>query len=384
MKPHFRTFTLILTLMVVAACLSTPQNNTPTTTTTIPPNGEVVVGDITPQTGDVVSIDYTIRVQHMVMDSTIQEVAQESKDWELIRSIRPFGFEPYTFIVGSGHINREFNDVVSEMRVGESKTIVLPEERSIAGPRRSSMVETVERVTKIPLLDVVPTPLFKSYYGTEPVEGEELNLQYWNSSVIEVTSEITKVQHKPENNSHIETPGGNITIVIEDQTILMTFNPLINTTSITQDGRFVTITEANDTHMTVDYNHPLAGKELELEIKLLKISNPIQYLTNIDEAMHIAEKSNTPLVILFTNASCVTCRRIEKEILTHPLPLALKDRFTWALIDTDIQKETAQRFEVKNLPTTLILKNNKEINRINTFLTPSQMRAELEKALQNS
>ena len=39
-------------------------------------------------------------------------------------------------------------------------------------------------------------------------------------------------------------------------------------------GDFATVAEVSDTTAVLDYNHPLAGKPLVVQLKILKVENP--------------------------------------------------------------------------------------------------------------
>jgi FKBP-type peptidyl-prolyl cis-trans isomerase 2 len=39
-------------------------------------------------------------------------------------------------------------------------------------------------------------------------------------------------------------------------------------------GHFATVAEVSDIMAVLDYNHPLAGKPLVVQVKILKVENP--------------------------------------------------------------------------------------------------------------
>ncbi|RMF90420.1 MAG: hypothetical protein D6733_03935 [Methanobacteriota archaeon] len=365
---------LITAAVVVAGCLGN-GSTAPNTDA-----GKTLL-DRAPSDGDIVTINYVMRVEGELLDTTYEELANASADAEDIAAAHPFGFEPLTFIVGSGHVNPEFSKTVKNMKPGDVVTIQIPPEETPWGPRVEGLVRTMSRFGHVPIEETLPTPLFQGMFGVEPEVGAEVAYQYWNSTVIEVTEESTTVRHNPENGSVIPVNGGNVTITYNETTVTMEFVPLINVTFIAPDGTPVTVIWANETHMVADYNNPLAGKNMEVEIHLEEVSPPVKWHTDIDEALSLSKSTGRPVFILFTNTTCVTCRRIELETLTHPFMLALKDSFIWTEIDPGIQRNAADRYGVSELPTILVLKDGKEIKRITTFLSADSMRAELESAL---
>ncbi len=370
-----RTGLVLIAMVLLLGCLGQEDIEKTTPTPTAPSvNGK------TPSPGEVVRMNYIIRSQGNVLDATMEDVARASPEYEVIKFMHPAGFEPLTFIVGSLFINPDISAAVTNMSVGEVKTINIPPERSVGGLRRPELVQILPRFTILPLVESIPTPIFQQTFGIEPSPGLELALDYWNSTITTMDPEITTLTHNPENNSKLEFPGGWIIITRDNQTITMEFAPKINTTFVTPDERFVKIISSNQTHMVVDYNHPLAGKVLEVEITLEEISRPIVWSSNVEASLSESQRLDIPLFVLFTNTTCVTCRRIELELLAHPLVLSLKDEFLWIKVDTELQPETAQKYGADKLPLSIILKDGSEINRITEYLSPRIMRTEMESA----
>lgn len=111
--------------------------------------------------------------------------------------------QPLRFTIGQGQVIAGFEQAVSGMNVGESKTETIPVEKAY-GPRREDMIVTVNR-SQLP-------------DDVHPNVGQRL--------------EITQA---------------------DDQVIL------------------VTVTGSTDSTLTLDANHPLAGKALTFELELVGI-----------------------------------------------------------------------------------------------------------------
>jgi FKBP-type peptidyl-prolyl cis-trans isomerase 2 len=110
---------------------------------------------------------------------------------------------PLQFTLGNGQVIAGFENAITGMNIGESKTTVIPVEQAY-GPRRDDMIVTVKR-------DQLPPDL-------DAKVGQRL--------------ELTQM---------------------DDQTIL------------------VTVTDITESSMTLDANHPLAGKTLTFDIELVGI-----------------------------------------------------------------------------------------------------------------
>jgi FKBP-type peptidyl-prolyl cis-trans isomerase 2 len=110
---------------------------------------------------------------------------------------------PLQFTLGNGQVIAGFENAITGMNIGESKTTVIPVEQAY-GPHRDDMIVTVKR-------DQLPPDL-------DAKVGQRL--------------ELTQT---------------------DDQTIL------------------VTVTDITESSMTLDANHPLAGKTLTFDIELVGI-----------------------------------------------------------------------------------------------------------------
>ncbi len=368
-----RRVLLLLALILAAGCLSQSESIKQGTSPE-----EIITGP--PKLGEIVTIDYVMKADGELFDTTLEEAADESPDKELIDTLHPLGYEPMTFILGSGHVNPEFTAALETMMVGERKTFSISPEDSNSGMWRPELVQVMTRSAEFPAEETVPRTLFEGSFGVTPEIGKEVSFDYWNSTVVALDSENVTLRHRPQD-SLIEVYGGEMSVEIIDETLTMKFIPRVNQTFQTRDGSYIRVLSVNETHMTVDYNHPLAGKTLEVEVILNRISKPINWETDVEKAVKTSEEEGKAVFVLFTNVTCVDCRRIMFETLSHPFPLALKDEFTWVSMDVDIQKEAAQKYGADALPLIIILKDGKEIKRITEFIPPQLMRLEMQSAL---
>jgi len=138
-----------------------------------------------PKSGDTVNVHYTGKLD----DGTVFDSSS--------------GRDPLQFTMGGGQIIPGFEEAVSGLNPGESKTVRIPAQEAY-GPHYPDMVMEVPR-TELP-------------EGMEPQIGDQLQM---------------------------ESDDGETVIV--------------------------TITEAKESSITLDANHPLAGEDLTFEIELVEI-----------------------------------------------------------------------------------------------------------------
>jgi thioredoxin 1 len=65
-----------------------------------------------------------------------------------------------------------------------------------------------------------------------------------------------------------------------------------------------------------------------------------------------AKKSGKPMILVFSAVWCPPCQAMKKEVFPSPAVQALHDKFEWAYLDVDDQKnaKAGAEFEVKGIP----------------------------------
>jgi len=107
------------------------------------------------------------------------------------------------------------------------------------------------------------------------------------------------------------------------------------------------------------------------EIQLLKLTNT-NYLSKL-------LKSDKPVLVKFWASWCKPCRTMTPEY--HKAAQALKGKVTFAEVNVDIQKQVAQVYRVHNLPTMILFKKNKIINKTVGSLSQNQIEAFVKNSL---
>ena len=111
------------------------------------------------------------------------------------------GRDPLEFKLGSGQVIRGFDDAITGMNPGESKTVTIPAADAY-GPRRDELLLRVDR-SQFP-------------EGVEPQVGQQFQMSQGEQSFV------------------------------------------------------VNVAEVQDEHVTLDANHPLAGRDLTFELELVE------------------------------------------------------------------------------------------------------------------
>ncbi|MFH1774307.1 MAG: FKBP-type peptidyl-prolyl cis-trans isomerase [Methanobacteriota archaeon] len=194
------------------------------------------------EAGDTVSINYVAKIDGAVFDT-----------------------EPLNFTVGEGFMIPAIEEAVLGMKVGDEKTVVVPPEKGY-GERNESLVRSMSRFVIIPREIEISIERFRLSYNKEPVLNDTVEDIYWTSRVIKVNDTVV-VRHEPLPVVK-ETQKGKIKIDSNDTSVIMEYIPILNITFQTAVGEYATVIDSNETSMTVDYNHPFAGKTLVFSVKV--------------------------------------------------------------------------------------------------------------------
>jgi len=95
---------------------------------------------------------------------------------------------------------------------------------------------------------------------------------------------------------------------------------------------------------------------------------------NIDQELARMDKI---ILVDFWNESCVTCKRLVPVL--EGLASKFKDKLVFASVNVDRNPEIVKRFEVKGLPTLLLIKAGRVLEKITGLHTRSELIELIEK-----
>ena len=255
-------------LMLIGTQPNAQPQQTPTPSPSATPTADLVASS-----GDLVFVDYTVRVENgSVYDTTLESVAREAG---IYKSTIPY--RPFNFTLGNGEVIEGFDEAVTGMRVGEQKTAVLPPEKAY-GDYDPTYIEAVPRVYSISRIEAVPlTDFFSAYPGFSFTDSQTVQVDTWNATILAVTNDTVMLRHNPQVNQTIETgKWPSIVLNVTDTELILRHEPQLDKLYVTQsqDGepRLATVRQIADDYFMLDYNAPLAGHTLNFTIKLLRIA----------------------------------------------------------------------------------------------------------------
>ncbi|RLG13490.1 MAG: hypothetical protein DRN71_04725 [Candidatus Nanohalarchaeota archaeon] len=269
-----------------------PATDTPTTT-----------DPHTVQRGDTVYIKFTQKLTDgTIIDTNYESLAKEA-------NITKDKYPPLIFTVGKGHVPKGLENALIGMKTGSNKTITLtPKEaygehkpelvgiaERIQHKQRNITVITTESLTSKEfqeifqkraaiLGDTVSTFAAPWDYTITDIKPDNItikaqikkgdtyilpDIQLWNSTAIEIKENEAIFRQNPKDGTTVHTKLGNATITTSKDLFTLTINPKIGDIYFL-DNLPAKVTKLNSTHITLDANHPLAGKTIIFDIELLQ------------------------------------------------------------------------------------------------------------------
>src|SRR5208282_2920081 len=122
----------------------------------------------------------------------------------------------------------------------------------------------------------------------------------------------------------------------------------------TQKGKIVA---ADADSFTVDFNPPLAGKPLVVELRVLKVT-PASMLTGLqipwfedhDKGLAAAKDEGKPAVLVLYADWCQWCKKLLTESFPDARIRELKDRLVWIKVNSDRLKDYGTKYGQTGFP----------------------------------
>lgn len=227
---------------------------------------------LTVQYGDTVTVDYTLRVDGVVKDTSLVEVAKAAGIYSANRSYQPFSFQ---MLLGSNTIDGFVNGVLG-MKVGESKnfTVAPLNGYGLADPNKT---RNMSRYYNKSILEEVPRSFFDSLNRT-PEKGDVITTGNMGYIGIEnVTNSTVTIRYLISKDFNFVMYGLPQTVVnMTNDTMIVRFDLYENQSFVVTDpdtgkSSLARVTYADNDSIILDQNHPYAGKELDFEVTVRSI-----------------------------------------------------------------------------------------------------------------
>lgn len=371
----------LLALLLMCGCIGgqgeiTPEvSPTPTETTTMV------------EEGDFVKVNYIGRLQDTgeLFDTSYADIANNAEIPKYERFEIRERYGPLSFIVGRGQILEAFERGIVGMKEGEEKTITLSPDEAY-GNWVPEFVVTSPRMAVFQRIEKASWEDYIRSMREEPVKGSLVNLTpYWPSEITDVSNNTVIITHKAINDSTVQTLYGPAHVTLNDSAIFMRLMPKAGSIVTTRFGAGKII-KVNESFVTVDFNHPLAGKTLVFEIKVEKIikaremaERQIDWIRDHELGLQKARTEGKPVIVFLYVEWCPWCQKLNMETFPDPRVTELKGEFVWVKVDAERNPDIAEMYELRAFPLLVFLESDGSIiKKVNRFLPAEELREEMD------
>ena len=288
---------LIITAIIITALALLFLNSTQNTPTPDAADSHTV------QRGDTVYLKFTQKLKDgTILDTNYETLAKEA-------NITKDKYPPLIITIGEGLVPRGLENALIGMKTGSKKTIAI-EPKEAYGEHIPELIGIAERIQhkeiditvitkesltskefqeifqkRVAILgDTVSTLASPWDYTITDIKPDNITIkaqikkgdtyilpeiQLWNSTAIEIKENEAIFRQNPKEGTIVPTRLGNATITTSKDLFTLTINPKIGDIYFL-DNIPAKVTKLNSTHITLDANHPLAGKTIIFDIELLQ------------------------------------------------------------------------------------------------------------------
>jgi thiol:disulfide interchange protein len=135
----------------------------------------------------------------------------------------------------------------------------------------------------------------------------------------------------------------------------------------------------------VDYNHPLAGQSIDVDLKIKKIikpssfgNNKVEWSEDYADALKLARTEHKPIILSLYADWCQWCMKMLGGTFEDPWIRFFRDDYVWVKINSDKEKSFYTEFQQDGFPLTVLIDTDGEvIKKLNGYKKADEMRREL-------
>ncbi len=320
------------------------------------------------QQGDLVEIRYALFLEDgSLLSTNIPAVAKDTALTKAARYVEPQTFSAEKVIAGQPTRLPGLRDAFIGMAAREKRRIVLP-------PGKAYGEWTPQKVQQIPCAKTMPKTVRMSpeewvkNFKFFPVAGKEFWLNpFFPARIVEVTEQEVLLEFQQREGLAPQSELGSVSVSMDDNNVTLTLTPVIGAHfgNNGQDGR---ITESDGKQFTVDFNNPLAGKSLVLDLEVVSLTKrsafegmEISWLEDHDKGLEAAARENKPMVLVLYVNRCLLCDRLISQTFKDPRVRVLKDRFVWVKVNPDKEVKYKQLYGPRGYPTIVFLDSKGQV-----------------------
>ena len=338
------------------------------------------------QKGDLVTVNFTASLEDgALVGTTLESVAIDPKRKKVSWFKPRDQYVPEEIKAGSNELMPGLSDAVIDMAAGEKKQITLSPEKAF-GPRDET------KTAKFPLQHTVPATITMSAddyvkrIGGFPVTGKEVSLDpYLKAKVTSIGEKDVTLSILATDGAQFSEPYGTVTEAVGAEGVTLKLAPIMGAAFQAGDRQGV-ITASDKETFSVDFNNPLAGKTIILDLEAVKVTRaaalntkPIEWIEEYDAGLTQAKKRGKPVFLLLYADWCGWCKKTMTETIPDPRISGLQDKFVWVKVNSDKEKKYKQQYGQNGFPMIVLLKpDGTVLKKIDGYRDARALKAELE------
>jgi FKBP-type peptidyl-prolyl cis-trans isomerase 2 len=315
------------------------------------------------QGGDLVRVNYSASLESgELFASTVEKEAKNPAGKKVAWFVEPERYGAEEIVAGRPELLPGLGDAVIGMTVGEKKHVVLPPEKAFdpedPGSRvRYPAVRTIPRITSLGAEEYVKR------FGSFPISGKEVDLvPFFKAKVTHVGEKDVTLEFQAKDGGRFDEALGVSVVKVTGNNITITLTPRIGA-PFYANGRTGRIVAVEGDNFTVDFNNPLAGKKIVLDLELVSLTKasslntkPVEWIEDHETGLTRAKKEGKPIFLVLYADWCGWCKKTLAESIPDPRVSRFRDKFVWMKLNSDKETKYKQMYGQNGFPMMVLLR----------------------------
>jgi FKBP-type peptidyl-prolyl cis-trans isomerase 2 len=299
---------------------------------------------------------------------------------------RPKDLIPQEIVAGDHSEPFNLGSIIEGLGLNDTRKAMVEAEKAF-GKRDPAKVISLPCERSMPKIFRMQPSQFIQATNRFPVVGKEVTLNpYFNARVLEVTENETTIEFLARNEK-VKEKFGTTEIQLRGDDISLKLVPTVGSNFEAQNQQGIIIATDGLTFQ-VDYNHPLAGKDVMVELQVVDITKAsglkegISWMDDHDQGLSAAVDQGKPMFLLLYADWCSWSKKVINESLQDPRIRAIKDKFVWVKVDSDKEQAVKEAYQQNGFPMVVVLNAKGDVvKKIDGYRDAAALKRELEEVL---
>jgi FKBP-type peptidyl-prolyl cis-trans isomerase 2 len=337
------------------------------------------------QIGDLVKVQYTARLADgAIVRTTRPEVLKSAGTKKAPGMEEPAAAGPEEVLAGKPGGFPGLALAVLESAPKNRHQVKIPGDKAF-GPADPKKIRQFPCERRVPLKLQMRPREYTSYYESFPVAGKVIQFNpYLKAKIAAVAETHVDLEIQAQDGEKVEGSIGPTTIRIENSDVRLVLEPLIGAAFEMEEdkGRIVS---TDGMSFTVDFNHPLAGKEIDFDIEVVALTKasafkaPLPWMEDHDLGLKAAGSEKKDMLLVLYAGWCSWSKKLLTESLEDPRIKQMKDKFVWVKVDSDKEQAYKEAYQQNGFPMVVVLNAKGEVvKKIDGYRDAAALKKELE------